>query len=163
MDYKHDMHIDENALDLELIDQPELMVKYSTLLAEAKQERDLVKEELDLKRAELDLDIRDDPEKYSLGKVTENAITNTIIQIEDYQEIQKKFHQANFEVNVLQGVVNAIDARKSALENLVKLHGQEYFAGPAVPHDLSALRKEKAGEIHHKVGKSFRRTKPIKE
>ena len=162
MSYKDDMYIDENALDVEFLEQPELMVKYSTLLAEAKQERDLIKEELDLEKAELDLDIRDNPEKYKLGKVTEAAITNTIIQEEEYRSILAKFNKANFEINVLQGVVNAIDARKSSLENLVKLHGQEYFAGPSVPHDLSLLRKEKSEEIHHSVGKTFRRTKPKK-
>jgi hypothetical protein len=33
--------------------------------------------------------------------------------------------------------------RKAALENLVQLHGQNYFAGPKVPRNLSKERDEK--------------------
>lgn len=159
MNYQDEMHIDENMLDMEILDQPELMVKYSTLLAEAKQERDLAKEALDLLKAEIDRDIRNDPDKYELPKITEPVVSGAILMQDEYQEALKILHDANFEVNVLQGVVYAVDARKSALENLVKLHGQEYFAGPAVPHDLSELRKEKQENLHHRVGKAMRRKK----
>lgn len=159
MNYEDDMYIDENMLDVELLEQPTLMVKYSRMLAEARQERDLAKEALDLKRAEIDLDIRDDPEKYKLSKVTESAISNCILMEEDYQEAQKAYNEANYEVNVLQGVVSALDHRKSALENLVRLNGQEYFAGPSVPHNISELRQERKANISHRIGKSMKRTK----
>lgn len=159
MSYQEDMYIDENALDVELLEQSSLMVKYSTLLAEAKQERDLAKEALDLTKAEVDRDIRNDPDKYELPKITEPVVSGAILMQDEYQEALKTLHDANFEVNVLQGVVNAIDARKSALENLVKLYGQEYFAGPVTPHDLSELRKERQENLHHRVGKSMRRKK----
>ena len=162
MDYKEDMHIDENALDVEFLEQPELMVKYSTMLAEVKQSRDLRKENLDFISATIDKEIRADPDVFDLDKLTETIVKNTVIMQGKYKEAMNLLIDSNFEVNVLQGVVNAIDARKSSLENLVKLHGQEYFAGPSIPHDLSALRKEKSEEIHHSVGKTFRRTKPKK-
>lgn len=158
MSYEDDMHIDENALDIELLDHSTLMAKYSRLLAEAKEERDLAKEALDLKRAEIDLDIRDHPQNYKLTKVTEAAITNCILMEEEFQTAQKEVHRTNYEVNVLQGIVNAIDHRKSNLEGLVKLHGQNYFAGPSVPHDLSALREEKEDKLAHRVGGSLKRT-----
>jgi len=163
MSYEDDMYIDENALDIELLEQATLMIKYSQLLAEAKQSKDLAKEALDLKKAEIDLDIRDDPEKYQLEKVTENAINNCILMEEDYQTAQKEYHDANYEVNVLQGVVSAVEHRKSALENMVKLFGQNYFAGPAIPHDLKELREEKKNERDHRIGQSMKRTKNPKQ
>ena len=164
MSYEQDMYIDESALDVELVEQPTLMSRYSRLLAEARRDRDLSKEALDLKKAEIDLDIRDNPEEYKLVKVTENAITNCILMEEDYQTSQKEYHDANYEVNVLQGVVSALEHRKSALENMVKLYGQNYFAGPAVPHDLSALRKKRGDDTSHQIGKSMKRaTKKEKE
>lgn len=159
MSYEDDMRIDEDALDVELLEQPSLMTKYSRLLAEAKLERDLAKEELDLMRATIDLDIRDNPEKYQLSKVTENAINNCILMEEQYQDVQKKYNQDNYEVNVLQGIINAIEHRKSALENLVKLYGQNYFAGPAIPHDLSQLREDHNAKIEHKIGSNLKRSK----
>jgi hypothetical protein len=46
-----------------------------------------------------------------------------------------------YEAEVLQGAVNAVDHRKDALENLVRLHGLQYFAGPKVPRNLSEERE----------------------
>ena len=44
---------------------------------------------------------------------------------------------AKYENDIAEGVVKALDQKKSALENLVRLLGVSYFAGPNVPHDLS--------------------------
>ena len=157
MSYEQDMYIDENALDVELIEQPSLMQKYTQELAEAKLERDLAKEALDLKRAEIDLDVRDNPENYQLTKITEAAIGNCILMEDEYKELVKVYNEANFEVNVLQGVVSALDHRKSSLEKLVTLHGQNYFAGPVVPHDITELRREKEAERNRRISKNLTR------
>jgi len=163
MSYEDDMYIADDELDLEFLGQPALMAKYSRELAEARRDRDLAKEALDLKKAEIDLDIRDNPGNYHLEKVTVAAVEACILMEEDYQIAQKTVHDANFEVNVLQGVVSAIEHRKSALEHLVKLYGQNYFAGPAVPHDLSEIRKVKTEEMSHSVGSKMKRTTKTKK
>ncbi|MBN2570509.1 MAG: hypothetical protein JXA68_00155 [Ignavibacteriales bacterium] len=159
MNYEQDMYIDEDFLDMEFLDQPSLMVKYSTMLADAKRERDLAKEALDLKKAEIDRDVRNNPDNYDLAKITETAILNVILSDDTYKEANKIYNDANYEVNVLQGVVSAIEHRKSALENLVKLYGQNYFAGPSIPHDLKELRKERNKETEHRIGQSLKRNK----
>jgi hypothetical protein len=156
--YENDMYIDETALDVEFLEQPSLVVKYSRLLAEARQERDLLKEALDLKKAEINLDIRDDPGKYNLEKITVDAVEACILMEDDYITAQKEYNNARFEVDLLQGVLNALEHRKSALENLVRLYGQEYFAGPTIPHDLTQARKERGAAISHKIGQSMKRT-----
>lgn len=163
MSYEQDMYIDEDALDFELLGQADKMVKYSRMLAEAQRDRDLSKESLDLIKAEIDLDIRDNPENYKLAKITEAAITNCILMEEEYQTAQKEWNEANFQVNVMQGVIKAIEHRKSALENLVKLYGQNYFAGPSIPHNLSELREEHTAKLEHRIGQSLTRTTPKKE
>ena len=163
MSYEQDMYIDEDALDFELLGQADKMVKYSRMLAEAQRDRDLSKESLDLIKAEIDLDIRDNPKNYKLAKITEAAITNCILMEEEYQTAQKEWNEANFQVNVMQGVIKAIEHRKSALENLVKLYGQNYFAGPSIPHNLSELREEHTAKLEHRIGQSLTRTTPKKE
>lgn len=163
MNYEKDMYIDENALDIEFLEQPSLMTRYSQLLADARRDRDLAKEALELAKAEINLDIRDNPEKYGLEKVTDKAVEACILMEDSYKEAQKEFNDANYEVNLLFGVVSAIDHRKSALENLVKLHGQNYFAGPQVPHDIHELRKKKTDERHHRIGQSITRSKKPKK
>jgi len=159
MSYADDMHINEDMLDVELLEQPTLMEKYSHLLAEAKLDRDLAKEDLELKKAEISLDIRDHPQDYKLEKVTDKAVEACVLMEEEYKDAVKAYNQANFEVNVLQGVVNAIEHRKSALEKLVTLHGQNYFAGPIVPHDIRELRKIKEEDRNARVSKNIGRNK----
>jgi hypothetical protein len=163
MSYEQDMYIDEDALDVELLGQADKMVKYSRMLAEAQRDRDLSKESLDLIKAEIDLDIRDNPEKYKLTKITVDAVHSCILMEEEYQDAQKEVNRCTFEANVLVGVIKAIDHRKSALEHLVKLYGQNYFAGPSIPHNLSELREEHTAKLEHRIGQSLTRTTPKKE
>lgn len=44
---------------------------------------------------------------------------------------------AKYDVDMCQAACWAFQERKAALENLVKLHGQNYFAGPSIPRDLN--------------------------
>ena len=162
MSYESDMHIDEDALDVELLEQPSLMAKYSRLLAESKRDRDLAKEALDLKKAEINLDIRDHPQDYKLEKVTVDAVEACILMEDEFKAAQKELNDTNFEVNVLQGIISAIEHRKSALENLVKLYGQNYFSGPAIPHDITTLRKERQAEAEARIGQTMQRSKKSK-
>lgn len=158
--YEQDMYIDEDALDMECLEQAALMAKYSRLLAEAQQERDLAKEALELSKAEIDKKIRKSPEKYGIEKITESVITNTILLDGYFQDMSSTYHDANFEFNVLKGVVSAIEQRKSMLEGLVKLHGQNYFAGPSIPHNLSEIREKKMDAMVHRAGASLKKVKP---
>lgn len=162
MNYEDDMYIDENALDYEFLEQPVLMARYSRLLAEAQRDRDLAKESLDLVKAQISSDIRDDPNKYDLEKITVDAVNSCVLQEKDYQTARQKVTDTEYEVSVLFGVISAINHRKSSLENLAKLHGQNYFAGPQVPHDLTELREERKKERDHRVGQSMKRTKKSK-
>lgn len=160
MNYEKDIIIDETALDIEWLDQPKLMLKYTRHAAQTRQDMDLAKEEVDLVKAELDKEIRDDPEKFDITtKVTEAVVSNTILACDEYKKVIKKYNKAKFEYEVAQGAVRAFDQRKSALENLVRLHGQQYFAGPAIPRDLSDERqkKEREHETNQKIGKTLRR------
>ena len=53
----------------------------------------------------------------------------------------------------------AIDQKKSALENLVKLHGQMYFAGPSIPRDLDKEWEKREKEKRVSDGIQARRKK----
>ena len=157
MNYEHEMYIDEDSLDIECLDQPALMLKYSRKLAELKQQRDLDKESFDLAVAEIDKEIREDPESFGLSKITEAVVQNTIKTTKKYQSAMKTYLQARYEVDVCQGAVSAVEQRKSMIEALIKLHGQQYFAGPSVPHNLTELRETKAKKSTQKVAERMKR------
>jgi hypothetical protein len=160
MNYEEDIRIDESALDVEWLDQPSLMMKYARNAAEARLELDRAKEALELAKAELDREVRSNPEAFGMEKLTESAVQNTIILQEAYIGANDNFIQAKFKADIAQGAVRAFDARKDALENLGRLLGLQYFAGPKMPRDLLEEREQRNKELNVKVGnKMSRRTK----
>ena len=159
MNYEQDVTIDPDSLDTEWLDQPRLMLRYAKHAAKTKQDLEREKEKLDIVRADLDKKIRVIPEEFGIVKLTESVITSTIITQEKYKEANEDYLEAAYESNMAQGAVRALEGKKTALENLVKLHGQQYFAGPSVPRDLSKEweQKEKQRKVDEGVGKKLNR------
>lgn len=157
MDYETDITIDESALDVEWLEQPRLFLEYGRNEHATRRTMDYAKERLDLVKAKLDKALRADPDKYNIARISEGAITNTIFLQPEFKEANEKFIEANYEYGVARAAVWAFDQRKTALENLVRLHGQNYFAGPRVPRDLSDIRKQSQGRSNEKVGQAMRR------
>jgi hypothetical protein len=144
MNYEEDVRIDPDALDVEWLEQPSLLMRYARNAAECRMEVDRAKELVDVTKAKLDKKIRNDPEAYHVEKVTETAVQAAIISHKDFQAANDSYLTAKFEADIAQGAVNAINQRKDALENLVRLHGLQYFAGPRIPRDLSKEAMAKA-------------------
>jgi hypothetical protein len=159
MNYEDDIVIDEQMLDVEWLDQPRLMGDYCQIAAEAHRVMDLAEENLDFVRSTLERAIRTDPTGYGVVAgsrgITEDSIKSAIKVHPEYQSASRAHIDAKYEYAVAAGAVRAFDHRKSALEKLVQLHGQSYFAGPSVPHDLSAERAERdqAAQGRIRVGK----------
>ena len=151
MDYENDIRIDESSLDAEWLDQPSLMFKYAKNAAEMRRLLDLSKEKLDLVKAEIDKEIRTNPEKFGIEKITETVVANSMLATFKYKKANEEFLNAKYEVDVAQAAVVAMSQRKDALENLVRLHGQQYFAGPKVPHDISELRESRQKKVNQSV------------
>lgn len=160
LNYEQDVSIDETALDVEWLQQANLMYKYARYQAETKKAMDEAKERLDFIKAKLEMDIRANPENYGLSKVTESAVASTILLQPEYQEASKKYIGARYENDVAAAAVRAIDQKKTALENLVKLLSVSYFAGPSAPRDLSLEWNEhiqRSGQKEHNKHVKIRR------
>lgn len=157
MNYEKDIKIDEDALDIEWLEQPSLMLKYIKLQTQLQKEEELAKEKFELVKAELDKKIRSNPEKFELAKITDSVIQYTILLQNDYTNANTIYIDAKFENNIAKGAVRAMDVRKQSLENLVKLYGQGYFAGPKVPRDLTWEREERQKRVDKNVGEKLRR------
>jgi len=151
MDYENDIQIRQDELEMEWLDQPSLMFKYAKNAAEMRRFLDLSKEKLDLAKAEIDKEIRTNPEKFGIEKITETVVANSMLATLKYKKANEEFLNAKYEVDVAQAAVVAMSQRKDALENLVRLHGQQYFAGPKVPHDISELRESRQKKVNQSV------------
>lgn len=150
-EYERDLSIDEKALDVEWLEHPSRMFKYCRTQAQAHRDLDYAKESLNLVKARLDLDIRRSPELYDVVKVSEGSVSAAILMHSDYQVANNIVREAQYQHDVIRGVVTSFDHRKSALEALVKLHGQQYFAGPSVPHNLSEERAQRDTRVQQKI------------
>ena len=159
MNYEKDIKIDETALDIEWLEQPALFMKYARHYADTMQDLDEAKEKVELVKAELDSDIRLNPEDYVLGKITDAAIANKILCQASFKKANKEWLTAKHENQVAKGAVDSFNQRKEALENLVKLHGQSYFAGPKVPRDIAWEKKEKEKKVDTGIGSRLQRTR----
>ena len=159
LNYEEDVKIDPDALDVAWLNQATLMKKYGKHQAATRKEMDNLKEKVDVIKAKADIRIRTDPESYEIKKVTESIVQSTVLLEEDYQEILKEYANARYENDVAIAVVRAIEHRKTALENLVRLLGSQYFAGPKTPRDLSyeTLKKTERKENNQKVKITARR------
>lgn len=159
MNYVEDIQIDGEALDLEWLQQPSLMLKYAKHSAKVQRALEECKQELDIARAEADRTIRENPEGFDIVKVTEGAINSAILTYKPFIEASQAYADAKYEADMARAAVNAFEHRKSALENLVRLYGQQYFAGPSVPYQINREweAKEKDQRVSKKISEGLQR------
>lgn len=152
-DCKCDCSIDPDALDIEWLEQPNTFLFYAEAMANARLEMDRAKEQMDVTKAQVDTEIR---RGHALSgtkpkeRLTETQISNLVIQDRKYRDTVDIHIQSKHNFEILSARVKALEQRKVALENLVRLNGQQYFASPIEPRNLSLeyaknqmLQKEK--------------------
>jgi hypothetical protein len=141
-----DLSIDPESLDTECVRQVDLFMKWCERSIEARAAVEDAKILLDTKTSEVDLRIRRRPEKYGLDKVTDPGIKATVLTHPDYLRAMKTYHEARDTAAYLEKAVLAMEMKKRMLDNLITLHGQQYFAGPATPRDLGNVWKRQQEE-----------------
>jgi hypothetical protein len=137
-DFNKDVTIDVNMLEIEWIRQPMLAEKYGVAWSTARYNVDALKLRLDIVISDLDREARN---AFTAEKIkyTEAMVTHAIHKDERYDAINKELIQAKYTQENLGMAVKAIDQRKNALENLVKLLGLQYFGAPTEPRSISDI------------------------
>lgn len=162
-DYKKDLEIDKYALDAECMDQPRKFMEWSENLADAMAELDRADQKLDVKKAQVEQDIRKDPDKYYVDKVTDASVKAAVTVDGQVKEAHEAWVQAKHQVGILMAARGAMEQRRSMLENLVKLFLSGYWADPKVkPEHKETMAKEsfeKQKEALNKSSKLSARTK----
>lgn len=153
------LEIDPLRLDVEWQNQPKLFHHYADRVAAAKRELDVAQNELEELRAILYIRIAKNPEKAGLPKATENAVNAAINFHEKFVEAKQRVVDAKCKVAELSSVVTALDHRKKALENLVKLHISDYGATPQAPFG----EREALSEMKKKRGYRSRKVEELEE
>ena len=130
--YKEKIKIDPDNLDLECLYQPQYFMEYAEMLAKAENNLDIAKRNLDRVCSKKSLDIRKNPENYISGinKLTENMIQSLLDNDAEVDEANNKIIECKHDVKVLSAIVDAFEQKKRSINNLVVLHGQQYYSGP---------------------------------
>ena len=122
--------LDMTQLDKHWLEQPGLVYKYAMKAADAKDRVERAKARLDVGRAEVKAEITTNPSKFHLAKTTDSAINSAIELHATVTKYRNLLFKRKHEVDILAAMLNALEHRKRALEGLVSLNGQEWFAEP---------------------------------
>lgn len=164
MDYEQDVQIDDTALDVEWLNQASLAMKYGKNYAKCKRRVALAEENIKVITAELIKEANDDPDK-CLGtdvKATGPNVESYYRNHKRHKAAKQEWIDAVYELDMAEIAKNEIAfTRKVALENLVKLHGQMYFAGPKIPRDLHSevAKRNRQDEADNVVSKGMTRNR----
>lgn len=129
-----DFTIEPDALDVEWLRQPRIRLKYGELSAETKKKARDLKQKVKHISAVISKEIRED--KTIKERITDSFLQMNIELDSRYQEVVDELSKAIYEDDVISGRLQAVDDKKSALENEVRMWIGNYFAGPKTPRDL---------------------------
>ncbi len=172
LNFKDDLEIDPDSLDIEWLEQPNLMMEYSEEQDKAVRERDngkialdMAKDELEEAKARATLQIRENPDQFGLDKVTDSTVAAGVALHSEVKAAKEKYYKVAEEYNELKEVANnyvsavkAFEQRKSSLENLTKLLGMQYFSAPNVERNLSEEYAKKKKQKSDNTRKQVRET-----
>lgn len=134
---KDDLTINKFALDEEWLKQPSLVDKYSVILAELIESRDIAAEKLEVVKSQIASDIRSNPSDYDIqsSKPTDANVKEIVNAHPDVLEAAKVLREWEYEVSTGFGVRKALEHKRAALEDLTKLYLSGYWASPYISRE----------------------------
>lgn len=127
--YENWQAADKTKLDTQWEEQSNLYRYWAKKMYSAQKEVDDQKKELERLSARLDREAR---KKRAGDKFTEAVIKTDVLLNKEYIEAEDLLSDLQEKVSEIKVELEAIHIRKAALENLVKLYGQEYFSIPII-------------------------------
>jgi len=157
MNYVNDMRIDDSSLDVEWLEQAELAIKYGKIWADAHKKLLEADEKLKIIKAELIKKVNKEPQKTTgKDKPTDSDKESYYRTHPQHIKAKQDYIDAQYECDMAEIAKNEVSfTRKAALENLVTLFGQSYFAGPSVPRNIQTERKKRIQERDKNVNQGI--------
>jgi len=138
-----DLEIDIYQLEKEWLKQAVIFMEYMEKTIKMENEKGVFKDKIIKLRAELDLKIRNEFAQRGV-KVTEKLLESSLNSEEEVVCHNECYNTVNYNYNLLNACIKALDYKKAALENLVKLHLGGYFSEPS-------LRNKKGEEVSENI------------
>lgn len=156
-DRKNDLEIDIYRLEDEWSNQPLLVQEYSEKLAKARKELEELENHLELVKAKVGKAVRTDPESYGIDRITVDAVNSEITMSKEYQSTLSEIVDKRYQVDLLKGMISALDNRKKALEKQVELFLTGYFSNPRLSSKSmeQEFQKRKTERTKNKINKGL--------
>jgi len=129
-DFGEEIRINKYQLDDECERQPSLYHRYSRQLADAKKVADKAEDQLKFMLATTESDLRAGAANAGV-KITDAGVKAELELSAEVITAREELREANGRVYILQAAVNALEHRRSSLDNEVKLWLAGYFATPS--------------------------------
>lgn len=123
------LSINEYLLDQEWQQQPLRFMEIATQAVESRRDAEQARIARDVQWGDLCRAARECPEKFGIGKVTEGQITEVVTRHPEMVKAEQAVVAAQYQQQMLDRMVQAMEHKKRALENLVTLYGMAYFSG----------------------------------
>ena len=114
------------TIEIELLEKalqtnPALFIEWNEKAVAAEEALTLAKNNMDWARAGIEIELRNDPLKYHISKITEKAVDMFVVASPDYRKLVTEYAKKKAEYAILSGVVSAIRFRQGSLEELSQL------------------------------------------
>jgi hypothetical protein len=130
-----DVAIDRSKLDLENARQTELYERYSKKYMKVLEGKLIAEEKFNGKKATMAGDIRKDPKKYGLDKVTEGAVQLALPNHPDFDAAHREYLPHYLAYDYYLGVIENISKRPTLLSNLGRLIEVGYWTRTSMSQD----------------------------
>ena len=151
-DFQKDLSINKYKLDEECISHASRYAYYAEASAIAKTNVSEVKDKLELVIAEANIRIRKNLTD-SGQKFTEAMVTSMLTMDSEVQKAKAELRDAETTLARLQVAVNAMDARRSELDNLVKLYVAGYYSVADGAGVKKSINEHVASDIRRNLSK----------
>ena len=156
VDFQKELSINKYRLDEECLSHSSKYAYWAEAQALAKTELSKAKDNLEYVSSEANLRIREQYEKMG-KKVTESVISSAISMDSEVREAKDKLRKAEEIYNRLTVAVQAMDTRRSELDNLVKLYCAGYFSTVTVSSGTRKdVNEQTSGDIRRNLNRKER-------
>lgn len=124
------LDVDETTLDSQTAEAPSLIWRFGRCSARAVKEAKIAEAELKFLEADIDEEIRSNPTKYGLDKLTVVAVDRIIDRDPRYRKAKMKVISANYKADLYASAIEALQHRRTSIGHFVKLHEQSYIGVP---------------------------------
>lgn len=124
------LDIDLSRLEDDCREQSKLLRQWGYKLAKAKRVLNDAEKKLKVTKAEVARAVRSRPEAHGVNSTTIDNVNDAVMVNKEYKAVWDEQIEAQYQVDMIQSMVNALHDRRTELENIVKLHGQMYWSKP---------------------------------